>query len=128
MFSNGYPYTDFHELNADWIVRNFKQFVDDIASLKDWRSVHEKEYEELLDFMNQLKEGELPPAIYQKLKVWLQTNAYDIIGGMIKHVFFGLTNDGYFCAWIPENWSDIHFDTITNGNDPLYGHLLLLYD
>lgn len=43
-------------------------------------------------------------------------------------VRFGLTNDGYFCANIPKSWSYVHFDTIMDYQDPLYGHLILSYD
>ena len=43
-------------------------------------------------------------------------------------VYFGLTNDGYFCAYIPESWSKIQFDTVQDFDDPLYGHLMLIYD
>ncbi len=43
-------------------------------------------------------------------------------------VIFGLTNDGYFCAYIPDSWSKIHFGTIMDFPDPLYGHLTLSYD
>ena len=46
-------------------------------------------------------------------------------------VFFGLTDSGYFVAYIPENWDSIKFGT--TGLDvyapiqPEYGHLVLLY-
>lgn len=43
-------------------------------------------------------------------------------------VIFGLTNDGYFCAYIPPSWSSVEFDTIYDYDDPLYGHLVLKYD
>lgn len=43
-------------------------------------------------------------------------------------VYFGLTNDGYFCAYIPATWENIHFDTVQDYEDPLYGHLMLMYD
>lgn len=52
----------------------------------------------------------------------------DAIGTM---VFFGLTDDGYFVAYIPDSWSDITFET--TGYDvqldimPEYGHLCLSY-
>ena len=48
-----------------------------------------------------------------------------------KFVFFGLTEDGYFVAYIPESWNDIQFST--SGYDdfasiePEYGHLILSY-
>lgn len=46
-------------------------------------------------------------------------------------VFFGLTDDGYFVAYIPENWDDITFNTTGLDIDipiqPDYGHLVLSY-
>ena len=62
---------------------------------------------------------------------WLSRNAFDIIGEMVKMVFFGLTDTGYFVAYIPESWSDIIFNTtgydITLDLMPDYGHLVLSY-
>lgn len=46
-------------------------------------------------------------------------------------VFFGLTDSGYFVAYIPENWESIKFGTTGLDVDapiqPEYGHLVLLY-
>lgn len=54
------------------------------------------------------------------------------IAETIKMVFFGLTDSGYFIAYIPESWDDITFNT--TGYDipappsvPEYGHLILSY-
>ena len=55
-------------------------------------------------------------------------NAGELLTKYIKLVFFGLTPDGYFCAWIPESWSEITFDTVADYSNPLYGRLVLLYD
>lgn len=47
------------------------------------------------------------------------------------NVFFGLTKDGYFVAYIPESWDDIKFGTtgydITTNSETNYGHLALIY-
>lgn len=72
--------------------------------------------------------GTLSPALEDSLKIWINHNLEALIGDAIKTVHFGLTNDGYFCAWIPSSWSDVQFDTITDFDDPLYGHLVLMYD
>lgn len=46
-------------------------------------------------------------------------------------VYFGLTDDGYFVAYIPEAWNKIQFNT--TGYDievpiqPEYGHLVMSY-
>lgn len=46
-------------------------------------------------------------------------------------VFFGITDDGYFVAYIPDNWDDITFYTteldIFLPIEPEYGHLVLAY-
>ena len=46
-------------------------------------------------------------------------------------VFFGITDDGYFVAYIPESWDDITFYTteldIFLPLQPEYGHLVLAY-
>ena len=72
--------------------------------------------------------GEFPDSIQAAFAKWMRENALDIVGEMIKTVHFGLTNDGYFCAYIPSSWEEIQFDTVSDYNDPLYGHLMLLYD
>ena len=35
MFFNKYPYTDFHELNADWIVEQFQSLLDRMAEVEE---------------------------------------------------------------------------------------------
>lgn len=46
-------------------------------------------------------------------------------------VFFGLTDSGYFVAYIPENWDNVHFGTTGLDTDapiqPEFGHLVLIY-
>lgn len=131
MFLNGYPYTDFHELNLDWIVKHFKEFVDELASLDSWRSQHELEYQELKDFMVQIEAGVLPDAVYDKLRQWFFDNAFDLVAEMVKHVYFGLNEAGYFIVTIPQQWKELIFNTTGYDIDvpiqPEYGHLTISY-
>lgn len=62
----------------------------------------------------------------QQLEAWIAENMPDIIAKAIKMVFFGLTLDGYFVAYIPESWSDIVFDTGAVYGSEEYGRLILL--
>ena len=48
LFFNKYPYTDFHELNLDWLLTSYKHIVDSIEALNNWMSQHKTEYEEAL--------------------------------------------------------------------------------
>lgn len=123
-----FPYTNFHELNLTWILEHFREFIAQLSEMEDWRAQHEQDYEELKQIYDDIVAGNFPQAMIDALYQWMQDNALDLVGSMIKHVYFGLTNDGYFCAFIPQNWSDVQFDTIMDYNSPLYGHLMLIYD
>ena len=50
----------------------------------------------------------------------------------MKAVWFGLTNDGYFVAYIADAWDDILFNTtgydINVPLQPEYGHLVLSFE
>lgn len=45
MFWNKYPYTDFHEMNLDWLLTTYQQIVEDIQNLQQWVTTHQGEYE-----------------------------------------------------------------------------------
>ncbi len=124
-----FPYTNFHELNLEWILCHFKEFIKAIDDLEDWRTQHEKEYEELKGYYDNIINGKLTPALEDGLRKWVVKNLQSIIGTAIKTVFFGLEN-GYFVAYIPDSWNDIIFgttglDDFISGYD--YGHLTLTY-
>ena len=34
-FNNSYPYTDFHEMNLDWVIAKIKEYEDSLAGLKE---------------------------------------------------------------------------------------------
>lgn len=123
-----FPHTNFYETDLRELIRLVKILKGAVENLEDWREQHEEEYEELKTLYDDIMSGNFPPSIVQAFEDWMSRNALDLVGRLVKHVYFGLTNDGYFCAFIPENWSDISFDTISDFEDPLYGHLMLIYD
>ena len=128
---NQYPYLNLNDLNLDWIIKHFHDFINSIASLEEWRASHEKEYEELKKLYDDIMAGDFPDSMIDALKEWLTRNAIDIIGELVKMVFFGITDDGYFVAYIPESWSDIIFGTTGLDDFPAgvdYGHLTLSFN
>lgn len=56
---------------------------------------------------------------------WLDAHMQDIIRHIAGHVYFGLTSDGHFCAYIPNGWQDIIFDTGMVYGRSDYGRLIL---
>lgn len=63
----------------------------------------------------------------EQIHAWVLEHMPDIIRDAIRMVFFGLTADGYFCAWIPDSWTDIWFDTGANYGRSDYGCLMILF-
>lgn len=129
LFSNEFPYTDFHELNLSWLIEKYKFLLEALQKIDGWIEEHEKEYEELLELYNQILSGDFPDEMLDSLKEWTIKNTQEIIGAAIKTVFFGL-EDGYFVVYIPDGWEEIIFGT-TGLDDFIagfdFGHLTLTY-
>lgn len=49
LFNSKYPYTDFHELNLDWLLETYQEIVDHIRVLTDWMAQHKEEYAEAME-------------------------------------------------------------------------------
>ena len=126
-----FPYTNFHELNLEWILKHFKEFIAELADLEDWRSQHETEYQELKELYDAIVSGNFPPSMLLALHDWLQNNAIDIIGEMVRFITVSINDNGYFVINIPANWRDIEFNTteldIFTPLQPEYGHLTISY-
>lgn len=126
-----YPYTNFDDMNLDYIIKTVKNLFETVSNLEEWRTTHEQEYEELKALYDDIMRGIFPDSIKTAFNVWMEKNAVDIVGNMVKHVFFGLTDYGYFCAFIPDSWDDIVFKTseydYVTPLMPEYGHLILQY-
>lgn len=127
---NEYPYRNLEDFNLDYILKKLKGLADQIAEVIEWRPEFEKMYNEIKAFISQIESGNLPPGFITGIEKWMQQNALDLVGDMVHMVFFGLTNDGYFVAYIPEQWEEITF--FTTGLDRIipgveYGHLCIEY-
>ena len=131
MLFSVYPYHNFSDYNLDWVIQTVKELTPRVAQLENWRNEHENEYQELKQLYDDIMAGNFPDSMIESLHNWLARNAFDIIGEMVKMVFFGLTDSGYFVAYIPESWRDIVFNTseydIFIPAFGEYGHLVLSY-
>lgn len=62
-----------------------------------------------------------------QVEKWINDNLTFIYTHTVKQIYFGLTDDGYFVAYIPESWDDITFSTIMSCDPEMYGRLVLSY-
>lgn len=84
-----------------------------------------KEFEkELEDF----KEHGFDEYYARQVYEWISANLEYIYDKTIAMVFFGLTLDGHFVAYVPDSWKEIVFDTGMVYGSPNYGRLILKYD
>lgn len=60
-----------------------------------------------------------------QIEQWVKDNLAWLWQTFCKQVFFGLTDDGYFCAYVPDSWADIEFDTGAVFGRTDYGRLIL---
>ena len=130
IFSNEYPYTDFHELNLSWVIDKTKELLDHMKEIDEWKEGYEQTVEDLQKFYDDLVAGIYPPEFVAHLKNWISIYGVDIIGNLIKMVFFGIDDNGYFVAYIPDSWTEITFGTSGLDDFPAgvdFGHLTLSY-
>lgn len=95
--------------------------------LGDKINITHEEIEELNALFEKFMESGFEEYYEEQIQAWIDAHMPDIIASAIKMVFFGLTEDGYFCAWIPQSWEGIVFDTISDYSSENYGCLTLSY-
>ena len=134
-FWDKYPDTNFHEINLDWFLKLAEYVKATADTMNEWKETHEKEYTELLahvdaiqKWIDDVEAGDIPQALIDGLATWIDENIEDLIGKNIRYVWFGLTDDGYFVAYMPESWQELWFDTVMDFSNEYYGHLLIKYD
>jgi len=125
-----YPYKNIEDYNLDYLAKKIDELGIKSQSYDEWIAHHENEYEELKALYDAVISGNFPQSIKDAFSEWMRGNALDLVGELVHMVFFGLTDNGYFVAYIPESWSDIIFGTTgldTFPSDVDYGHLTLNY-
>lgn len=126
-----FPHTRTYDSDLGWLIRQCKNNLEAIKVLQDWVANAEDVIGDLQKLLEDVAAGNFPKEISDAIKEFIVNNFYDIVGDMAKMVFFGLTDSGYFVAYIPDGWDDITFNTtgldITLELQPEYGHLVLSY-
>lgn len=99
---------------ADYISNQVNENAADIA--------------ELQDMFEKFMESGFDDYYAEQIEKWVNDNLGYLYETLIKLVYFGLTDDGHFIAYIPESWNDIFFDTGFDYSLDTYGRLILRWD
>lgn len=72
-----------------------------------------------------VKNGEYVELYLDSIITWIDNNLQQLVSRIVKFVCFGLSQDGYFTAYIPATWAFLSFDTVATYADPDYGKLII---
>ena len=126
-----FPHTRTYDSDLGWLIKTVKKLTELVEGLEHWKTEYQEAYDQLMEIYNQIVSGNFPEAIQDAFSEWMAENALSIIGELAKMVFFGITDAGYFVAYIPDGWDDIIFNTTGYdisilGED--FGHLTLSFN
>lgn len=85
-------------------------------------------YTQLANDFEAFKEHGFDDYYRETIEQWVKDNIESLYALLVKQVWFGLTLDGHFVAYIPESWNDIIFDTGADYSLDTYGRLILRLD
>ena len=126
-----FPHTRTYDSDLGWLIKHVGSYDEVIQTLNDWIAQNEPKLDDFENLYNMMMAGDLPPGVQEGINKWMQLHALDIVGQLVKMVYFGIDDSGYFKAYIPDGWDDIIFNTTgydinIAGLD--YGHLTLSFD
>ena len=102
-----------------------EHYLDYMAeTLNEWGIEFTDSIEEQLTELWEAVNNGLENAVHD----WITENINYIFNTIARNVYFGLNEQGYFVAYIPEGWDDIVFDTGANYGEDTYGRLILRWD
>jgi hypothetical protein len=134
-----FPYTNFHDLNLDWILQTVKEALNEIGAsgevitnLTNKVNAAGDDIKALQVLSNELKtelqnvaNGDYVELYLSSLISWIDNNVQQLVSKIVKYVAFEIDDTGHFIAYIPDTWKFLTFDTIVDTANPNYGHLVL---
>ena len=115
----------YYELLAK-IQKKLNESIANINNLNEWQAAQD----EVMAALNQMVEDFINGGYKQDFdefaQAWLRENVEEALALGSHMVFFGLTDDGYFKATIPQKWAFV-FGTIVDYDDPNFGSLTITY-
>jgi hypothetical protein len=111
-----------------YLCTEYDKLVHYCDMLSDSENETRDAVNKLTELFRKFQESGFDDYYKAQIESWIYEHMPSIIGKAMQMVFFGITDDGYFCAYVPETWSQIMFDTDKVYASTTYGHLILSFN
>lgn len=111
-----------------YLCKQLHKLICYIDFVGDKVNVNHDEIEELKAQFQKFIESGFEDYYKEQIFAWIDEHMPELISHAIKQVYFGLNDEGYFVAYVPESWSDITFDTGMVYGRSDYGRLILKFE
>lgn len=96
--------------------------------LGDKININHSDIDELQELFEKFMQSGFNDYYAKQVERWIDEHLTFVFEHTVKQVYFGLNEQGYFVAYIPESWDDIVFDTGMQYGIDTYGRLILRWD
>lgn len=108
------------------LIQNNNEFITELRQIEADVEQLQKDVAQLQQDIEDVKAGKYVSLYLDSIINWIDQNLQCLVARIVKFVCFGLTQDGYFCAYIPATWKFLDFDTgINYGDQETYGRLII---
>lgn len=110
------------------ICKQLHKLVCYADMLGDKINLNRGDIDELQRLFKRFMESGFDDYYAEQVEKWIDEHLTFVFEHTVKQVYFGLNEQGYFVAYIPESWDDIVFDTGMQYGIDTYGRLILRWD
>lgn len=123
-------YWDVYSAEQRWkaMGKLLKKLCEYVEYMGDEINIDRDAINNLQEEFQKIIDGEYDEHFQKLIEDWIRDNFAELFSSGIKQVYFGLTSNGYFCAYIPDSWNEITFDTGAVYGRSDYGRLILKFE
>lgn len=123
-------YWDVYSAEQRWkaIGKLLKKLCEYVEYMGDEINIDRDAINSIQELFQKFIDGEYDEYYKNLIANWIRDNFAELFSSGIKQVYFGLTDDGYFCAYVPDSWDEITFDTGAVFGRSDYGRLILRFE